>query len=77
MLVHGVNILADISESQGSYLVPAELTKGRAKHWRPPAQGKVTNLPFAHCANAPLMQAFSPLVHDEDADRVWNLRFNA
>lgn len=46
-------------------------------HVRPPAHGMVTNLPFAHCAKAPLMQAFSPDVHDDAALRVANLAFKA
>lgn len=43
----------------------------------PPAQGIVTNWPLEHCAKAPLMQAFSPEVHGDAAESVWNLAFNA
>ena len=46
--------------SDVTYLVPGLFTNGSATQVKPPAQVKVTHLLLAHCANAPLIHAFSP-----------------
>lgn len=38
-------------------VVPRLLTRGRAKHWRPPLQGVKTNFPLTHWAKSLPMQA--------------------
>lgn len=58
-----------------AYLVPGELTRGKATQVNPPAQGVLTKLPPLHCANWPLTQAFSPSVHGELAVSVANFWF--
>ena len=65
-----------VSAQFDTYLVPGELTNGKARHVKPPAHGKLTNLPFEHWANEPWTHAFCPDVHAELAERVANCAFS-
>lgn len=59
-------------------LVPTLLTSGSAKHLRLPAHPLAMNLPFAHWANPPLMQALGCLAgsQEEPAERLLKLLFS-
>ena len=72
----GVNLLYESEGSCEALTVPALLTRGSAKHWRPPAHGVEMNFPPTHCENAPLTQADWPSVHVEAAVRVANCAFS-
>jgi len=58
-------------------VVPAWLTRGRAKHWVPAAHGVVVNLPLTHWAKLLSTQAWSPSWQDEEFVRDANLALSA